>query len=316
MPRSIYQHIFNNAGIKLVALALAIILYLHVFTSRERVVTLGIPIELEAVPRGLTWSGEVPATAQVRFRGVGVDLLKLRARLETARVRVEVGEARPGLYQRTLVPQDVVMPSGISAQAVEVLSPRSISLQFDQLVARRLPVRPHIQGRVATGYTVHGAAVVEPESLLVRGPSSILSELEYLTTEPVDVSGCSDLLTRQVSVLPQEDCSTEPSVVTVRVSVERVISRSFGPLPVEVLRSRDVRLRRVEPEGGMVVISGPASVIESLEPDDLRLSLDARGLPPGGTYTLMASVELGRVEVAGSVSIQPVRPEKFEVELE
>ena len=104
--------------------------------------------------------------------------------------------------------------------------------------------------------------------------------------------------------------------MTLRITIEKVISRTFTELPIGVLRSRGVSLARLEPKTGLVIVSGPASVVESLTAEELRASIDARGLPPGGTYALMASVELRRAEASGSVSIEPVKPEKFEVELQ
>jgi hypothetical protein len=123
-------------------------------------------------------------------------------------------------------------------------------------------------------------------------------------------------MTWKVPVVVDAGGKAIPSDVTLRVMVEKVVSRTFLRLPIEVLRSRGVQLTRLSPETGTVTVSGPMSLVESLTPEEMRASIDARGLPPGGTYTLMASVELRRGEAAGSVSIEPVQPEKFEVELE
>ncbi|MCK4413682.1 MAG: hypothetical protein KAY32_09065 [Candidatus Eisenbacteria sp.] len=315
MARWVSRHLFNNAGIKLLALALALFLYLHVFASQENEILIDVPLDLHGIPEGLTWSGNLPATAEVRFRGLGLDLLKMRARLEQARLRVEVGEARPGHYQRPLVSEDVILPRDLRVQAVAVESPREISLEFDRLLVCRLGVVPRVGGRVAPGYTVHGPTVVEPDTVLVRGPEAVLESFEYLKTEVLDISGCEDMVTRRVPLVLHEGCQAIPPEVTVRVTIEPVISRTFAGLPIEVLRSRGVEVVRIEPADGIVSVSGPASVLESLSAEDLRVSIEARGLPPGGTYTLMASVELRRAAVVGAISIEPVRPEKFEVEL-
>jgi len=64
------QRVFLNAGTKIVALFLAIFVYLHVFVSQENEVVMEVPLELAGVPEGLTWSGSVPQEARVRFRGV------------------------------------------------------------------------------------------------------------------------------------------------------------------------------------------------------------------------------------------------------
>lgn len=315
MPR-IRERIFHNATTKIVALALAIFLYLHVFISQETETIMEVPLELAGVPEGLTWSGKLPETARVRFRGVGLDLFKMRTRFERARLVVEVGGARPGNYQRPLVSEDVLLPADLNVQAIEIESPHEISLAFDRVLTKKLAVVPKVGGRVAPGYTVHGRIVVEPESVLVHGAADPLQAATHVETELIDLTGQQDLVTRRVPVVVCDGCEAIPSEVTVRATVEQVVFRTFVRLPVEVLRSRGVHLKRLVPEVGSVAVSGPASVVEALEAEDLRVSIEARGLPPGGTYTLMASVELRSPTLAGAVSIEPVRPEKFDVELE
>jgi len=316
MRQWLRRHVFANAGLKLIAFVLAVILYGHVFTSQENELVLDLPLALRGVPEGLTWSGDLDEEARVRFRGLGVDLLKLRARLERARVQVDVSEARPGHYQRPIVTDDVVLPPDLRVQPLEVVAPREIFLEFDRLLLERLPVVPRVTGRVAAGYTVHGRTVLEPDSVVVRGAAALLRGLEQVATETIDLTGASDVVTRRVGLALREGLRAVPPEVTVRVTIEEVVSRTFTELPVEVLRSRGVELRELEPRTGMVVVSGPASVVESLTAGELSASIDARGLPPGGTYTLMASVELRRAAAAGAVSIEPVKPEKFEVTLE
>jgi YbbR domain-containing protein len=310
------EHVVRNLGTKALALGLAIVLYLHVSTSQEREVQLDVPLELQAVPAGLTWSGDLPSAARVRFRGVGIDLLKLRGRLGSVRARIDVSEAGPGLYQRHLAARDVSISQDLRVSPVEVIEPRSISLRFDRQGSRRLPVEARLEGRVPPGFIVHRRVVSAPDSVVVDGPAAVLDSMHAVPCGPIDITGQTDMLTRRVPLRVPSGCLARPPEATVRVNVERVAARVFSALPVEVLRSRDVRLRRVLPATGTVQISGPASVVEAMAPEELRVSIDARGLPPGGVYSLMASVELRRPDSAGLVAVEPVRPEKFEVELE
>jgi hypothetical protein len=310
------QHVFHNFGIKVLAVSLAVIVYLHVFTSQEREVQLEIPLELQSVPAGLIWSGEVPAMARVRFRGIGIDLVKLRSHLGTALLRVDVSEARAGLYQRPLVVRDVSLSRDLRVAPIEVMEPRAISLRFDREGSRRLAVTHRLSGRAAPGFMVYGRVIAEPESVVLDGPATAIDSMRTIPTAALDVTGQTDMVTRRVALLVPAGSAATPAQVTVRAIIEKVASRTIAGLAVDVLRSRGVRLTMVVPETGTVRVNGPSSLIESLSPDELRVSIDARGLPPGGVYSLMASVELRRPGAAGLVAIEPVQPEKFEVELQ
>lgn len=309
------QHVFANAGIKLISLALALTLYFYVFVNQERELVLEVPLNLQGMPEALTWTGEIPSEARVRFRGLGMDLLKLRTQPQLARMLVRVGDVRPGRYQRPLVTRDVHILADLQIQVVEIVSPREITLEFDQLMMRRLPVVARVTGRPAPGYIRFGRVVAEPESVDVGGPQHRLASFDFLPTEPIDLTGKNDLVISRAKLRLPPECEAALQEVTVRVTIEKIISRTFTDLPVEVLRSGDVALMRMTPAHGSVVVAGPLPLVESLSEQELRLSIDALGLPPG-TYTLMASVELNRTLEVDALSVEPVEPEKFEVELE
>jgi len=309
------RHIFANAGMKLISLALALTLYFYVFVNQERELVLEVPLSLQGMPESLTWTGEIPEAARVRFRGLGMDLLKLRTQPELARMIVTVGDVRPGRYQRPLVSRDVRVLADMSVQIVEIVSPSEITLEFDQLLMRRLPVVPKVTGRPAPGYIRFGRVITEPDSVDVGGPQQRLESFDAVPTEAVDLTGRDDFVISRAKLRVPPHCEAAVQEVTVRVRIEKIISRTFSALPVEVLRSGDVTLRAMTPATGSVVVTGPASLVEDLSEEALRLSIDALGLPPG-SYTLMASVEINRTLEVEALSVEPVEPEKFHVDLE
>ncbi len=304
----------HNIGIKLISLTLAITLYLHVFFSQAREITLDVPLTLHGIPDSLIASGEIPDEASVRVRGLGLALAKLRTHPQGARVLIEVGEVHEGMLQRPLFSGDVLLPSEIDVQVIEVVEPRELDIHFDRLIDRRLPVVPSVTGRPAPGFVTVGRVAAQPESVNVRGPQQRLQSFEFVRTEPIDINGLEREAMERVALRVPARCTATPPAVTLRVAIDKVMSRRFSDLPVKVHRSGDVSLERLDPRNGSVVVSGPATLVDSLSAQDLRLSIDALGLPPG-TYTLMASVELNRSLEAGAVTVEPVEPEKFEVEL-
>jgi hypothetical protein len=311
----LHRHLLHNLGIKLIALILAATLYLHVFFSQERDMIFDVPITLHGVPESLIGSGDLPSVARVRFRGLGLSLSKLRTDPQGARLLIEVGDIREGLLQRPLVSGDVLLPSDVGVRVVEVIEPKELHIEFDRLLVRRLAVVPNVTGRPAPGFVTAGRVTALPDSVTVRGPQQLVGSFEFIRTEPVDVAGLEGVTQRRVALRVPGRCEATPPEVAVRIAVDKVVSRTFAQLPVMVHRSGDVALRRLVPQTGSVVVSGPATLVDTLRTSDLRLSIDAMGLPPG-SYTLMASVELNRAFEVGAVSIEPVEPEKFVVELE
>ncbi len=309
------KHIFANITVKLFSLVLALALWLHVFVSQEGELDIAVPFQLIGVSEDLSSSGEIPDVVRVRFSGLGFELLKVRSFDMGLRINLGVGQIEPGRYHRPLVSEDVIIPRDIHVRVVEILSPKSISLMFDRLVTRQLAVIPSLTGRPAPGFVRVGPVTVEPDSVGVKGPEQRLISFISPKAEVLDISGADAGITGLVGVRVPAGCEAIPPQVTVRVSVEKVISRTFADLPVEVFHAGNVSLKQMVPETGSVVVTGPISVIESLTAEEMRLSIDALTLLPG-TYTLMASVMLSRQFKSETVSLEPVEPEKFEVVLE
>jgi len=309
------RHLLHNLGIKLIAVILAATLYLQVFLSQEREMIFDVPIALNGVPESLIRSGELPTSARVRFRGLGLALHQLRTGPQGARLLIEVGDIHEGVLQRPLVTGDVLLPSEVDVRVIEVIEPKELVIEFDRILVKRLAVVPNVTGRPAPGFVTAGRVTALPESVTVRGPQQLVGSFDFIRTEQVDLAGLEGVSQRRVALRVPGRCEAVPPEVTVRIAVAKVVARTFAQLPVMVHRAGDVALKRLAPQSGSVVISGPATLVDSLRTTDLRLSIDAMGLPPG-SYTLMASVELNRAFEVGAVSIEPVQPEKFVVELE
>jgi|GEM_PF-1436292 len=315
MWKWISRHIFANASVKLLSLLLAIALWSLVFVSQEGELDVDVPFQLIGITEDLSYSEEIPEVVRVRFNGLGFELLKIRSFDMGIRINLGVGQVGPGRYHRPLVSEDVIIPPDIDVRVVEILSPKEISLEFDRLVTHQMAVVPSLTGRPAPGFVRVGPVTVDPDSVGVLGPEQRLSSFLSPKAEVLDITGADAGVTGLVGVRVPAGCQAIPPQVTVRVSIEKVVSRTFAELPVEVLHAGNVTLKQMVPESGSVVITGPASVIESLTPEEMRLSIDALALLPGN-YTLMASVELSRQFKGEAVSVEPVEPEKFEVELE
>lgn len=70
--------LFENLGVKLVALLLAVVVYLHVYTERPASMTLSFPIETADLSDSLVVTRLAPAAVTVELRGTGKQLIRLR----------------------------------------------------------------------------------------------------------------------------------------------------------------------------------------------------------------------------------------------
>ena len=218
MLERLRQSIFQNLGIKVTSLVLALAVYAHVFSKEERIMVLSCPIVIEDLPPGLAFAGEVPSDVRVKVRARGGDLVRFRG--QTPLVVVRLKDARPGLLQRPLTAEDVVFPSGFRAQVEGMMDRTTLSLDIERTRKKTLPIVPTLAGELEAGVAISGRIHVIPDTLTVRGPESLLKGLDSLHTEEISLDGRSNSLEEQVEVrVPR---GLRPGQASTRVRIDLV----------------------------------------------------------------------------------------------
>ena len=194
----------------------------------EKVVDASVTYNL---PRGTILLDPIQAV-KVRLRGPDRQLRTLSP--WAIDVVVDVSDSTGGgLDVVHLTAADVERPDGIDAVSIE---PNSIPVRLDAEATRTLPVVPRIVGEPAGG-SVPGDIVTVPESAIVRGPQSLLANLDSLTTSPVSLDGHAFSFDQTVSVIPPDPLIRVVQPTTVLVRVPMVVPDSEAPEGVRERRS-------------------------------------------------------------------------------
>lgn len=176
--------IFRNLGLKLLALAIALVVW-FVFSAqrRERTSerTYRIALSIVNVPSRTLIASPLPAAVDVRVRGPFTALRQLDpAKLEAV---VDLSGAGPGEKLYRLAPEDINVPP-----EVEVISiaPADLRILLDVTAEKSLPVLPNVTGHPARGWEV-AEVRVDPRVALVFGPASSLVRMTSVTTDPISI---------------------------------------------------------------------------------------------------------------------------------
>jgi YbbR domain-containing protein len=276
-------HPFRHLGLKVVALALAALLWLTV--AGEHVVEriMRVPLEFRNLPVQLEVVGDPPASVDIRLRGSSA----LLSRLEAGEVfaAVDLANARPGSRIFHIRNEEVRAPYGV--QVTQVV-PGTLGIEFEKSASRVVPVVAQIDGEPAAGFSV-GQHTAEPSTVEVVGPESRVKKLSSATTEPVDVAGARQNVRDVVAVglLDSAVRLVEPQNVTVIVDVM--------PAPVE-RELRDVRVKarnighglrtaEIAPAAVAVLIRGRRDLVAAVRADAIDAFVDVAGLG-AGRYSL------------------------------
>ena len=115
---------------------------------------------------------------QAIVAGSPKELIKLTS--NPPAIRRPIGADSPDTVVVDLRPDDVTLPDGVDA-VVRDLYPRSVTLRFERMTSRKVPVRSALSVS-ATGVDGPIATRFDPESVHVTGPRHLVSQIKSVET--------------------------------------------------------------------------------------------------------------------------------------
>lgn len=211
---------FENWGIKLISLALALILWFNITSKGKMEIALTVPLELKNIPARMAVVGDVPSYLEVRLEGPERLLRDISSDKEVSG-SLDLSLARDGENIVRVSPDDIKRPSGV---AVTHLSPYEIKVRLESILRKTVRLTPVLHGTPAPGYRV-ASTVARPARIVLEGPAGVVRPLTTLQTMPIDIEGA----TKTITVEPKLDYAGKPvklldKDVSVRVAIERIRS--------------------------------------------------------------------------------------------
>jgi YbbR domain-containing protein len=276
LPRAVR----NEIGLKIAALALAVFLWVNVAERREVEVLADLPIKYTNMPSDMTFADEVVEEAKARIRGRGKFL---KWRLQNLYFAIDLSAAgKDRIVTHVVSPSEVVIPPDKEIEVLEVIEPKAIRVELDKLITRKLPPKPILTGEVPEDKIMLGKAVADPPQVVIAGAEQIVGNLAAVATEAVDLGQ----LAKKEGVSARVDLGGLPFVtsdveeVTISARIESRKELGIPSVPIEPLSDRGIKAK-FTPDSLDVVISGAESQVDSLDPQDLRLTVDVTNLPKG-----------------------------------
>lgn len=186
-----------------------------------------------------------------------------------------------------------------------------VTARVSQLGGYRLvAVIPIIEGEPDPGYQITEVGVTPTlVTVFSATPDAVENLPGYVETEPVDLQGLTAPVEKRVGIsVPQDVILVGDQTVLVRVGIAPIeITSTFTPaLTIDGLRPG--LFADPSPDVVSLILKGPLPTLETIQPDDLRVAVDATGLGPG-THQLTPIV----VSLPENVIVQSIVPDTVEI---
>ena len=260
---------------KLAAVVLSILLWLNVTADQQRQdQPMRTRVEFEL--SDTTWSiREAPAEVRTVFQGRQGDLI---AMVNQPVLRKVIDIVTDSVMEVELRVEDVSFDRSLSVRPTAVV-PQRVTLRLEPRVGRRVPVIARAGVRAAEGFVI-SRTVVQPDSVTLYGPDSVIERLLTVETAPLQLGEIRASTSRQADlVLPQDLVSVHvaPRTVLVSIEVDSLIARRIQ-VPVHAV-GQGAEAVTLDPNRVWVTVTGAASAVESLTAADLVATVQVDVVP-------------------------------------
>lgn len=164
-----------------VALILALALWLMVNLSRNYTLNIELPIQLGAVPAEKALVTDLPSTATVSVTGEGWKLINLYN--NPPAINIDVSDTKVNLVDQ--VQQQMNAMLSLTIQRVQ---PQTLTVQLGDRVSKKVPVQSAVNVNFSGQYGFLNPPTITPDSVTIEGAASLVEGIEKWSTDSVQIS--------------------------------------------------------------------------------------------------------------------------------
>ncbi|KIX12027.1 CdaR family protein [Dethiosulfatarculus sandiegensis] len=176
------KRLSKNWSLKLLALVLALSMWVFVVGQEQAEIALIVPVELTNIPKGTVVDGNV--VSEVKVRVSGPRSLVRRVMDEHLSKTVDLSGMKTGEHVFQVVPRELKLPAGVVAKHI---SPASFTVILAPRDTRQVSVHPKIKGKPAPGYELE-EVTFKPDKVTIFGNKEDVQNLDWIWTVPIDVT--------------------------------------------------------------------------------------------------------------------------------
>ncbi len=266
------RHFTENAWLKSLSIAIALMLWLFVRAEEKAELVLRVPIRFVNVSEQLVLMGE--AVPQVQIVVDGPRTLVAQVDRAAAPYTVDLAEAGPGAFEVRIAPDRLPLPRGVE---VSRIIPSVIEAELRRTKRYRLPVQARLNGVLANGHEV-GGVEIEPSTVEIVTAEGELDTAETIRTEPISVqdrrSDWNGSVPLDLAGLNVKSVTSREVDVFLRV-VPRMTERTLQGVAVEVRGPGGPYSAR--PQVVNLKIMGPEALLRNISASSLSATIDLSG---------------------------------------
>jgi hypothetical protein len=180
----------------------AIFMWLLITLSKEYTITISFPIKYTKIAQNKLLQATPVKALEIVVKTNGFSIFRTRFNTKEITINANALLKKTGTKYYLLVKNQKQriqkqLPSGV---VLEQILKDTLFLDLGRLVTRKLPLKPNVKISYHVGYDLSEEITVSPDSILVSGPESYMSELKSLALLPLVLEDVMANFTKKVAI--------------------------------------------------------------------------------------------------------------------
>jgi len=305
-----WEKLLDNLWLKLGAILLACLLWLHASTDKAYEYTFNYNLKMVNLSPELILAEPVPASIEVQIYGKGKELLKLLLSKERT-LRVDSQKFSAGEIELPLKKEMISLPEGLNLSVVDVVSPKTLRIDLQKVEEKKVPVISQLRLLPQEGYFQKGKVKFTPEEVKLIGPSENVEKTSYILSQEKEFQDLKKSLSGTIDLVPPPffNMRFSPEMVDFSAEIKKGEKRTLENLPVRLINLPRGRKVLLDPRTTNLEILGEKETLDELTPESIKIYIDCSGLKNGKTRVSP------QIQLPEDIILIKAEPDSFNVEI-
>jgi YbbR domain-containing protein len=293
--------------IVIASLLLSLVLWLSLNLNQTYEIEKSIPIKIN-INKPFAVSGNIPLNLEVKFKGVGWNLVRLFTSLN---IEFNYDITARGSEKFIILTKDYLENSLGSSKNVNIAAvyPETLLVKIENYEEKYVKLLPRVLVECREGYQVVGKPIVEPDSIKIGGAVDILKNLRFIYTQPQVFTNVNAGIIKNVNV--SDSLSNllwrSQNDVKLTINVELTAEKEFGNIEIKVPNIPDDKEVLLIPQTVSIQLKGGVKQLSEVDAGKIGATIDFRSILNDTTGALAPQFILPEGCVVTSV-----KPEKIQ----
>ncbi len=280
--RKIKIKISKKWGVFSIFVFFSLILWFLNALNQEYTTNISIPVDYYNMPKGKANTSNLPTNLLIAVKAYGYNILKYELKKNFAPFKVDLSSssfsrlyANDTSWYYTLTKEYIEQIDNQfqGDMKVEFLKPDTLYFHFTNLIQKKVPIVANAKVLPAVQYVLKDKVKFKPDSVLLKGPASILDTIKNVKSQYFELLNVSSSVTEDVNLKNINGVKIIPAKVKLIADIEEYTEMSFR-IKITKLNVPDSVYLHLFPSYVTIICKVGISNYKNISADDFEVDVD------------------------------------------